>query len=285
MRWKGWIIVALLPLIGACSALRLSYNQGPLLAYWWLDGYADFSAEQAPRVKAALQSWFAWHRTSQLGDYAQALALLQTQVADKVSPAQVCGQIHGWQQRLDVAIEQALPAVAEQVRTLSPAQLARIENRQKKKQQEAEDDFLQDDAAERHKAIFKRWLDRAETLYGKLGGSQRQWLAAELAGSPFKPELWLAERAQRNADMARELRQWQAERSDATLVQTGLRRLAQASVQSPRVEYQAYADAVAQSNCALMAALHNATTPAQRQHAAAKLKGWEDDLRALAQQR
>ena len=41
-RWKAWIIVMLLPLLlGGCSALRLSYGQGPLLAYWWLDGLVD----------------------------------------------------------------------------------------------------------------------------------------------------------------------------------------------------------------------------------------------------
>jgi hypothetical protein len=28
--------------------------------------------------------------------------------------------------------------------------------------------------------------------------------------------------------------------------------------------------------------MHNLTTPAQRQHARGKLKGWEDDLRVLA---
>jgi len=80
----------LLPWMLGCSALRLSYGQGPTLAYWWLDGYADFSTEQAPRVRQALADWFAWHRATQLPEYAQALAALQGLAADKVTPAQVC---------------------------------------------------------------------------------------------------------------------------------------------------------------------------------------------------
>ena len=285
MRWKGWIILGLLPLIVACSAVRLTYNQGPTLAYWWLDGYADFTAEQSPRVKAALDAWFVWHRATQLTDYAQALAALQTQIVDKVTPAQVCGQLQDWQQRIERAFEQALPAMAEQVQGLSPAQLQRIEARQKKKQQDAEEDFLQDDPADRQKATQKRWVDRAETLYGTLNSTQRQWLATELASSPFKPELWAAERRLRQQDITLGLRQWQAGRPEPIAVQAGLRRLALGSLQSPRRDYQAYADALAQANCTLTAGLHNSTTPAQRQHAVGTLKGWESDLRALAAQR
>ena len=35
----------------------------------------DFDAEQAPRVKAALEQWFAWQRRTQLADYAELLAV------------------------------------------------------------------------------------------------------------------------------------------------------------------------------------------------------------------
>ena len=45
------IIVALLlltpALLTGCSALRFGYNQAPELAFWWLDGYADFDEVQS----------------------------------------------------------------------------------------------------------------------------------------------------------------------------------------------------------------------------------------------
>ena len=50
----GGCLLALL-LLGGCSAVRIGYNQAPTLAWWWLDGYLDFDAAQAPQVKAALQ--------------------------------------------------------------------------------------------------------------------------------------------------------------------------------------------------------------------------------------
>ena len=43
-----------------------------------------------------------------------------------------------------------------------------------------------------------------------------------------------------------------------------------------------YSERLTQFNCSFAASLHNATTPAQRQAAAQKLRRWELDLRAVA---
>lgn len=283
MRCKAWIIAALLTLLLAgCSTLRLSYSQGSTLAYWWLDGYVDFNREQRTQVRAALDGWFGWHRSTQLPEYAQALATLQLQVTDKVTPAQVCGQLQAWQQRFERAYEHALPAIAEQLRGFTPEQIAHFEQQQKKKLKDATDDHLQLDLADRRKAADQRVLDRAESAYGRLNAAQRQWLSVEMLASPYKPELWLAERAQRQQDSLRYLRQWQAERSDASTVQAGLRRLGQTMLVSPRAEYQAQADLLTQANCQLAASLHNSASAKQRQHLIDKLKGWESDALALA---
>ena len=51
---------------------------------------------------------------------------------------------------------------------------------------------------------------------------------------------------------------------------------------SPREPYRAYQQRLGQYNCAFAAQVHNDMTPEQRRRAIAKLKGWEDDLRALA---
>ncbi len=271
----------LLPMFVGCSAVRLTYNQGPVLAYWWLDGYADFNPEQTPRVKAALVDWFSWHRATQLPDYAQALVSLQALAVDKVTPAQVCSTVQAWQQRGQRAYEHALPALAEQVRSMSLEQIRQVERRQAKKHAEAEADYLQTAPAERQKASLKRALDRAETAYGTLDEAQRQRLAQDLAASRFNPDTWLAERQRRNSEILRSLRQWQAERSDTDTVTAGLRRLGAEVLQSPRADYKAYADAVMDANCNLAASLHNSTSTAQRQHLLAKVKGWEGDVRAL----
>lgn len=281
-RWSARIILTLLPLLASCSALRLTYDQGPLLAYWWLDNYVDFTPEQSPRVKRALADWFAWHRATQLGDYAQALTAMQAMAVNPVTAAQACAVYEGWQRRAERAFDQAVPALADMARLLTAEQIKHIERRQRVQQEELVAEYLQPDPAERQKAALERTIDRAESIYGKLDESQRRLLAAALLISPFDPRLWLAERRQRQIDLLQSLRRWQAERSDADTVEAGLRRLAAEATQSPRPEYAAYAARLVQANCALAAQLHNSTTPAQRQRAAARLQGWAADLRALA---
>ena len=284
-RWKAWIIVMLLPLLGACSALRLSYGQGPTLAYWWLDSQVDFTDEQAPRVRSALADWFAWHRSTQLADYAQGLGDLATTLAGPISPTQVCSQIEAWQRRAERAFDRAVPALADQVRSLTPEQITHLEKRQADRQQEMQTEYLKPDPAERQQAALTRRVDRAETLYGSIDDDQRQLLAASQAASPFDAERWLAERRARNAELVRSLRQWQAEQADSATVQAGLRRLAAETQRSPRADYRAYSQRLLQANCAQAAQLHNSTSASQRQRAAAKLLGWQADMRALADSR
>jgi hypothetical protein len=282
LRVDRWIIATLLVLLSGCSALRLTYGQGPLLAYWWMDRYLDFTSEQAPLVRGALADWFAWHRQTQLPEYANWLRELQPVARDSVTPETVCQVAGAAQRRIEAAYEQAVPAMVPIVRMLTPAQLDHLEQRYARNNKEAERDFLQSDPQDRAEASLKRTVERAETIYGSLDESQRQLVAAGLAASPFDPQRWLTERRARQQDILRTLRQLVSSQADAAAVQAALRGFAANAARSPRADYRAYRDQLEQANCALAARLHNALRAAQRQHAVEKLKGWEEDLRALA---
>ena len=181
-------------LVSGCSAVRVGYNQAPTLAWWWLDGYMDFNADQAPRVKDALSQWFAWHRTTQLPDYANLLAAAQVQVLQPATPAQVCRWSDELRARIGVAFAQGVPMAADLLPSLTPQQLTHLERKYRKSNQEFEEDFLQQQADERLKASVTRAIDRTEMLYGTLDERQRQLVAAGVAASPFDPALWFAER-------------------------------------------------------------------------------------------
>ncbi|NRF66710.1 hypothetical protein HLB44_06920 [Aquincola sp. S2] len=277
-----WIIATLLLLLGGCSALRLGYAQGPVLAYWWLDGYVDFSGEQTPLAKAALADWFAWHRQTQLPEYATWLASLQSMTTEAATPQAMCQITEGAQRRMEMAYAHAVPAMAEILRSFTPAQLDHLAKRYARKNQEVQRDYLQPDPAERAEANLKRTVERAEMLYGALDESQRRLLAAGLAASPFDAQRWLDERRARQQEIVRSLRALLAERAEPAAFQAALRRLAADAVNSPRADYRAYRQRLLDANCALAAQLHNSMKPAQRQHGADKLKGWEEDFRALA---
>ena len=279
------IIVVMLglsgPLLTACSALRLGYGSGPQLAWWWLDGYVDFSSEQAPAAKQAIARWFDWHRATQLPDYAATLASMQAQVLEPVTPALACAWQDRLRSRLDPAIDRAVTEFADLLPGLGEAQFKHLEQRYAKGNAEMRDDFVQPDPATRLKESVQRAVKRAEQLYGSLDETQLRLIAAGVTASPFNPELWLAERQRRQRDTLQTLRRLVAEKADLDTRVVALRALAARTEKSPQPEYRAYQVKLAAYNCNLAAQLHNATTPAQRQQARDTLKGWEEDLRSL----
>lgn len=279
----GALLLAASVLLTACSALRFGYNNAPEFAYRWLDGFVDFREVQAEPVRLALAEYFEWHRATQLADYAALLARVQARLREPTTQAAVCLLMDEATARLDTAYQRAVPMLADFVQTMSPAQLESLERRYAKNNREFRRDYLQESAAERDKASVKRAIERAESLYGKLDGRQRDFVAERAARSPFDAELWFSERRARQQDILATVRPFVgADAPAAGKGQEALRALPARFVVSPREKYRSYSERMAQHNCAFSAELHNLTTQEQRQVAIKKLKGWEGDLRALA---
>lgn len=272
------------PFLTGCSALRLGYANGPTLAWIWIDGYFDFARAQSPDVKRRLEGWFAWHRATQLNDYAALLVAAQGEVTEPTTPAAACRWAERIREQLEPALQRAVADFAEVVPSLGEPQLRHLERRYAKIIDEMRSDYLQPDRAERERESVRRAEDRAEQLYGNLDEAQLRIIRAGVAASPFNPELWLVERQRRQRDVLQTLRKLQSDKVDPAQRAAALRGLVDRTERSPNAEYRAYQIKLTDYNCAFAAQIHNATTPAQRQKARERLKGWEEDLRALTAQ-
>ncbi len=285
-----WIIgLTFVMLLAACSVLRIGYSQAPTFAYWWIDGYLDLNGEQSLKLRDGIERWFEWHRRDEMPRYASLLVRAQREVMEPtLSTDQLCAWRDEAQRRLDVALDEATPVFATLMVSLTPEQIRHLERKMAKDGDELKQDFAQADKADRAKASFKRTLERYENLYGKLDDAQRARLTQLLAASPFDADRWLAERERRNADLLAMLTTVSAAGKSAdsaaaqAKAQAAVRVLAERALRSPRPDYRAYQQRLTQENCALAAAMHNVTTPAQRQYARSKLKSWEEDVRLIA---
>ena len=276
------MLAATLLLSGCGVALRLGYNQGPSLAFRWLDGYAEFDDAQSLRVRGALDEWFAWHRRTQLPDYVELLARARAELPGPATAERMCAWSGDLRARFDTAIEHALPAMAEVVPTLSAQQIASIEKRYATKNEEYRGEFLQRDPARRGKAQTEREIERAEDFYGRLDAAQRAFVAKATAESPWDGEMAYAERLRRQNDLLTVVRRLSATRAAPAEAETEIRAWLKRAVRSPNETYWRYSTRLVEYNCVYAADLHNLTTPEQRQKAVKKIKGYEDELRALA---
>ena len=197
---KSAIIGLLALVLMGCNAVRLTYNNAPQLAWWWLDGYVDFSREQAPQVQRGIDRWFEWHRATQLPEYAALLASVGREVLEPATPAQACRWQGRMRDALDPSLDRAIELAADLVPGLTEVQFRHLEQRFAKINDELRDDYLQPDLAERARESVKRTVERVERLYGTLNEAQKRLVAAGVAASPFDPALWLADR-QRHASI------------------------------------------------------------------------------------
>jgi hypothetical protein len=277
------MMLAVSVLLSGCGlALRIGYNQGASLALRWLDSYAEFDDAQTLRVRAALDEWFVWHRRTQLPDYADLLARARAELPGSATAERMCAWSNDLRARFDTAIEHAVPAMAEIMPTLSAQQIASIEKRYASRNDEYRDDFLHRDPAKRKKAATEREIERAEEFYGRLDDAQRAFVVRAVAESPWDGDMAYAERLRRQQDMLAIVRRLAATRATPAEAEAEIRGYLKRIERSPQEAYRRYLARLVDYNCVYAAALHNLTTAEQRQKAAKQLKGYEEELRALA---
>jgi hypothetical protein len=284
-RWIiGSALLALTLLAGCGVAVRTGYNQAPSLGTWWLDGYFGFSTEQSSRVRQSLSELMTWHRRQELPVYAQLLQKAQLEVLSDATPAQLCRWAEVLDERFEALMREALPRMAPLASSFSATQLQQLQTRYEESNREFSQKYLQPSAEKRLQNSIERAIGNAERLYGRLGASQKQTVAEVVRAAPFDTQAWDKERRARQGEVLALLRELGNEKASDTRALAALQGLGERMQRRSGVDGQAQQQRLTQLNCERAARIHNSTTPAQRQRAAQWLKGWEDDVRALASQ-
>jgi len=286
LRWPWrllwWSVV--LALLQGCSAIKLGYNKADDLAYWWLDGYADFSQPQSERLRAALGEVHRWHRTQELPAYAGLLQQTQNWAADNMTALQVCNLADAGQLRLNALTLKAMPALTVVALDLSGKQLLHIERQWAKKNATWQDDWLKLSTEEREKKRLDNFVDRFESFYGTLTPSQIQLLQQQVQQSIWTaPWSWQV-RLRQQQQLMELLRSFQIKSTPAALAQEAL--------QSQVLGWASTSDGygfemrqrLKQEACANAAQLHNTTTAAQRLKAIQRLRAYAADFKELSTQ-
>ena len=290
-RIAGWLLasVALL-LLPACSAIKLAYNNAPEFAYWWLDGYVDFQSDQSLRAREELNKLLVWHRSEELPKIAELLRKIQPLAAADLAPAQVCSLFEESRGRYEAVTQQSETAAVWLVMNLQPQQMAHIESKFSKINDQWRKDWLQLTAAERFEKRVKSNTERAEEFYGKLEDKQIAALRGALEASQFDAVLNMAERQRRQQDLLQTLRKASGNapgnaKPAASEVLAQLRAYRDRVSHSPNAAYEAYSAKLTKESCVSFSALHNSANAEQRKRAVGRIAAYERDARELNSQR
>ncbi len=276
--------LALALALAGCSAIQLGYANAPQLAYWWLDSYFDFNDAQAPRVREALERVHQWHRAEELPRVVALLRQAEPLAAADFTAAQACTFYVAGRARVDALADRLEPALAQFAQALSPEQLQHLARRYERSNEDFRKDWVTPAPAERRERRFKQFVERLERVYGRLEEGQRTVLRQQLDAAPFDGARVLAERQRRQADTLQVLRQLQAPGTAPAEARRQVRALLARTLASPDPAYQRLQAQMAQDTCALVSAVHAATTPGQREAAARRLRAWQRDFTELSAQ-
>jgi hypothetical protein len=279
------VVLALAVGLAACSAVKLGYNTLPNLAYWWLDGYVDFSDEQTPQVRQELTRLHTWHRTQELPRLAELLGRLEQLAPGPVSAQQACSFVGELQARMNIVADQAEPAVVAMALELTPQQLQHLDRKYRNNNEKYRKEWIEVAAAEQKEKRFEQMLERSEMIYGKLDEPQRAVLRQGIEQSMFDSRRILGERQRRQQDLLQTLRRVQENPPSPEQARVLMRAYLDRAQRSPDASYRNWQQELLQEGCRIFAALHDSTTAAQREQAVRRLRGYQRDLRELSAQR
>ncbi len=278
-RMARWVwVAAAVAVLGACSAVKLSYEKADWLLAQWAERYVDLSVQQERALRAELADLRRWHRDQELPLYARAFEDAALQLEAGMTRAQIEQVLATVRSRARILGAHAGKSVTPLLASLSPSQVRAMEARFAADNRRFEKRHLSGDPSE---LIAQRsaWLiSRLEDWVGRLDGTQRAHVDRLVTEFPTLPALRLAERKRRQAALLAAAREGRAGGPAAvrlTALLADLEHGRAASVHAAMLQWErAFVDMLVQLEAGL--------TPAQRARGAQRLREYAADFRELA---
>ncbi|MBB3222400.1 DUF6279 family lipoprotein [Pseudoduganella umbonata] len=280
---RTWFFLALLVLVTACSSLKLAYNNGDTLLYWWLDNYVDFDDEQSDQVKKDINDLFRWHRKTQLQDYVHVLQRAQQQLRGNPTPADLRADYDDIRARTQALLLKAAPDIADLALSLKPEQLAQMEKKFAKNNDKFRRENMKGDREDQNEFRYKKSMEQFELWFGSFSREQKDIIRKASDARPLDNAIWLDERMRRQRNvlaLARRLMQEKPPREQAVAQIQSLIRESFARLDNS--ERKAFYEANTTASIGLVHTVIGIATPEQKAHAQKRMQGWISDFNTLA---
>lgn len=279
------LLTLMLVVVAGCSSLRLAYNNGDTVLYWWLNAYVDLDRDQKGWVREDIDKLFDWHRKTQLKDYVEILRKGQKQVQGNPTQADLMADYSEIKSRTQSLLLKAAPDLADLARSLKPEQIAQMEKKFKSNNDDYRKKFLTGDQEKRQQLRYKKSMEQFELWFGSFSSEQEAIIRKASDARPLDNEIWLDERSRRQRNVLALVQKVQNEKlgKEATvaLINTLIKDSFDRLEHSDR---KAFFDAFENSTAQMILTVIKIATPAQKAHAVKRMQGWIDDFNSLATQ-
>jgi hypothetical protein len=275
-------LAALVLVAAACSTIKVGYNNADRLLLYSLDRYVDLTNEQEDGVRRRMNSVMAWHRSTQLSDYAAFVQSTRSLLGGSITAVEVLEFNAGLNARLSALGERIAPDFAALALTFTPDQLDQLERKLVDENRKVRRESAQE-MKQALDARARKYAERAEFWFGKLNAQQVEVIRRSLAERPVDSLYWIEARERRSANLVALLRRIHAEQpteeTATSWIQSYFAALARPSDPGQRER----AETFRRENAVLIAQLVNSATPQQRAHLDRRLSGFASEFVQLAQ--
>jgi hypothetical protein len=283
-RARMMLLVAMMVLIAGCSAIRLTYNHGDTLLYWWLNAYLDLDSDQSDWVKKDIDNLFQWHRSTQLRDYAGLLAKMQRQLADgNVTQDELLSDYRDIKTRTELLAYKALPQLADLAMSIKPDQIEQMEKKFAKNNDKFRRDFMSGSIEDQKNARYKKAMEQLNLWFGSFSREQEAQLRKASDARPLDNDVWMQERVLRQKKIIALLQRIHQQKLNKEQTMSAIHDLLREffdRMEAP--ERKAFFDAYVDSTSKFILTAIRITTPEQKAHAQQRMQGWINDFNALA---
>ena len=282
----AYLSAALLVLIAGCSLVSVGYNNASMLTVWGSNRWFSLTSAQEADLRNRFEPLLAWHRATQLPDYATFLSRVQTRLHGRIEDADVEWLYAESRKRFRLVVDAAAPDAAALALTLRPEQIDRLESRFARTDQEFAVSDVHVPPTEARERFVADAVKGVERWLGTLDDAQRKRLRALAMEMPFEPRLMLDDYIRRHRDLIELLRSGISRGAESRpAMESGLRRIIGRWQEG---QSAAYGDYIKRQTAAIQhffAEAMNLATAGQRRHATERLQDYIDELLTLATQR
>lgn len=268
---------AALLLAGACSMAGMAYNNVVPLAAWYVDDYVELDETQRARFRDGLERLRAWHRRSELPEYSRVLEDAARRVDGEVSAADVRALYDDGRRLTNRLAERALPEVADLLLSLTPQQVASIEDKLRRENEKLENERVRAPTAQRDRERVERYMRNIESWMGSLTPEQKLRVRAGVEKMQINDALRIADRKRLQGKFLTLLRNPPPK---PKFVEE-LRGIFTRPEEGRDPEYVEATRVWREQTTALFADTLATATPSQRNHLKRKLRGYASDVTAL----
>ena len=288
IRSRTWLMLGTALVLGACSAIKLGYNNSATFAHTYLTSKVDFDSDQSALMKTSLRGLVEWHRNNELPLLAEELQKARLVLAPKgeslqpVTAAQVAALNQAIRTSLRRTADEAAPVIAKNMLGLWPNQIADIQEALNKSNQDYRDKRMASNAAERIEQSVERMAERFERWLGDLNPKQmariEQW-AKSAANNPEQNYEKRLKRQQVFMQLVSQSANRQIDQATLTREVSQLLNDWQTPANaSEKKDFELRQQAVVD----LVVDVLNAGNMEQRQNAAKRAASWAEDFQILA---